>query len=90
MNGEQRSPLIESGEWRKESRELLNTPTLVSKPYLTRVSKALEAVNQAQVTPPRPLMEGEKRYKDAIYDTMDTYPSQQDLAVFYGTTERDG
>ena len=49
LNGVQCSPLTASDGWRKEIRELLSTPAIAGKPYLTRVSEALDSVNQAQV-----------------------------------------
>ncbi len=49
LNGVQCSPLTISGEWQKGIRELLSAPAIAGKPYLTRVSEALDSVNQAQV-----------------------------------------
>lgn len=51
LNGVQCSPLTEAGEWKKEIKELLSAQVVAGKPYLTRVSQALEAVNQDQVDP---------------------------------------
>ncbi len=49
LNGVQCSPLTISDEWREEIRGLLNATDISGKPYLIRVSEALETVNQAQV-----------------------------------------
>lgn len=49
LNGVRCSPLTASSEWRKEIKELLSAPAMSGKTYLTRVSEALESVNQVQV-----------------------------------------